>query len=425
MSAKIQQIEKKMTETSEQIRRMQRLLEAAILLNSKLSLKDLTEIILEIVRTDVPVERVTAFRVDHEKQIVYSLVAQESDEEIRLPIGSGIAGTVAKFGTEIDVTDAYEDSRFNPTFDRILNFQTKDLLALPVFNREGVVVGVLELLNRLRPIHESDVNFLRGIAIYVGLAMENAWLYQQALMKQKVEEELARMRDRLAQMERVTMMAQAISGVVHELNNPLAIAMGNLGLLKDDLGPLTEHLSHLGAVESAIDRTAMAVRRFVNLAGDYGGEYRTTDLENLLRQIIELRRREWEHFGISATIDLQPMPAIHVQEGQLQLAFMHLLLNAEEACIRNPIEKRISVRALHIDERRAIQIEIEDNGPGIPKAAQELVFKPFYTTKAVGSAAGLGLTAVRAIVERHHGRVWFVARRGRGTIFTVELPDVL
>ena len=189
-----------MLEASEQIRRLQRLLEAAILLNSKLSLKDLTEIILEIVRADIPVERVTAFRVDHEKQIVYSLVAQEADEEIRLPIGSGIAGTVARFGTEIDVTDAYADPRFNPTFDRILNFQTKDLLALPVFNREGDVVGVLELLNRLRPIDESDINFLRGIAIYVGLAMQNAWLYQQALMKQQVEEELVQMRDRLAQM---------------------------------------------------------------------------------------------------------------------------------------------------------------------------------------------------------------------------------
>ena len=414
-----------MPETSEQIRRLQRLLEAAILLNSKLSLKDLTEIILEIVRADIPVERVTAFRVDHEKQIVYSLVAQEADEEIRLPIGSGIAGTVARFGTEIDVTDAYADPRFNPTFDRILNFQTKDLLALPVFNREGDVVGVLELLNRLRPIDESDINFLRGIATYVGLAMQNAWLYQQALMKQQVEEELVQMRDRLAQMERVTMMAQAVSGVVHELNNPLAIAMGNLGLLKDDLGPLTEHLNHLVAVESAIDRTAMAVRRFVNLAGDYGGEYQTTDLEKLLRQVIELRRQEWEHFGISATIELESMPAIHVQQGQLQLAFMHLLLNAEDACVRNPIEKRISVRAQHIDERRAIQIEIEDNGPGIPKAAHEQVFKAFYTTKAAGSAAGLGLTAVRAIVERHHGRVWFVTRRGRGTTFTVELPDTL
>jgi signal transduction histidine kinase len=414
-----------MLETQEQIRRLQRLLEAAILLNSKLSLKDLTEIILEIVRTDVPVERVTAFRVDHEKQIVYSLVAQEADEEIRLPIGSGIAGTVARFGTEIDVVDAYADSRFNPAFDQILDFHTRDLFALPVFNREGDVVGVLELLNRRRPIDETDINFLRGIAIYVGLALENAWLYQEALMKQKIEAELAHMRDRLAQMERVTMMAQAVSGVVHELNNPLAIAMGNLGLLKDDLGPLTEHLNHLVSVESAIDRTAMAVRRFVNLAGDYGGEYQPTDLEDLLRQIVELRRREWDNFGISATIELKSMPPIHVQEGQLQLAFMHLLLNAEDACMRNPMEKRIAVRAQHIDDRRAIQIEVEDNGPGIPKAAQEQVFKAFYTTKAVGSATGLGLTAVRAIVERHHGRVWFVTKRGRGTIFTVELPDVL
>src|SRR6266446_8906202 len=80
--------------SSEQVRRLQRLLDAAMLLNSTLALNDLTEIILEIVRADVPVERVTAFRVDHERQQVLSLVAQGIGEEIRVPIGSGIAATV-------------------------------------------------------------------------------------------------------------------------------------------------------------------------------------------------------------------------------------------------------------------------------------------------------------------------------------------
>src|SRR5438477_9619659 len=144
-----------MQDSNDQLVRLQRLLDAAMLLNSSLALKDLTAIILEIVRADVPVERVTAFRVDRERQEVLSLVAQETDREITLPVGRGIAGTVVAAGVELDIPDAYSDSRFNPVYDGILNFHTKDLLALPVFNREGAVVGVLELINRQRPLNES------------------------------------------------------------------------------------------------------------------------------------------------------------------------------------------------------------------------------------------------------------------------------
>ena|SRR5947209_5486744 len=407
--------------SSEQVRRLQRLLDAAMLLNSTLALNDLTEIILEIVRADVPVERVTAFRVDHDRQQVLSLVAQGTGNEIRMPIGSGIAGTVAATGAELDIPDAYADPRFNQAFDHILNFQTRDLLALPVFNREGLVVGVLELLNRLRPIQESDLIFLRGISTYVGLALENAWLYQQALDKQKIEEELLGMRDRLAQMERLLMMGQVISGVVHEINNPLAIAMGNLGLLKDDLAPSTQPLAHLMAIELAIDRTATAVRRFVHLVSPPGGEDQPTDVQKILSQVVEWRSREWTRLGITTTIDLQPTPPVLAQEGQLQLAFLHLLINAEEAAVRNPVQPRISLHTAHDDLQRKVRIEIQDNGPGIPRADRDQVFKPFYTTKAAGTGAGLGLTTARNIVERHRGRVWFETTRGTGTTFIVEL----
>jgi signal transduction histidine kinase len=411
--------------SGDQVRRLQRLLDAAMLLNSTLAVKDLTEIILEIVRADVPVERVTAFRVDHQRKVVHSLVAQETDGEISLPIGSGIAGTVAATGTELDIPDAYADPRFNPSFDDILDFRTKDLLALPIFNREGQVVGVLELLNRLRPINESDLAFLRGISVYVGLALENAWLYREALTKQKIEEELVRVRDRLAQMERVTTMAQVLSGVVHEINNPLAIAMGNVGLLKDELAPTSENLSHLLAVERAIDRTATIVRRFVHLSEAQRGEPQATDLKKVLEQVIDLRSREWKRLGISTVIDLRPTPPIPAQEGELQLAFLHLLINAEEAAVRNSLDGRIFVRASHDAAGRQVRIEIEDSGPGIPSAAREQVFRHFYTTKAAGTATGLGLTTVRNIVERHRGRVWFETKKGRGTTFIVELPETI
>jgi signal transduction histidine kinase len=409
--------------SDEQLGRLRRLLDAAMLLNSTLSLRDLTEIILEIVRVEVPVERVTAFRVDHERQHVQSLVAQGTDKEIRLSIGSGIAGTVAATGEELDIPDAPADSRFNPSFDSMLNFHTKDLLALPVFNRAGAVIGVLELLNRLRPINDADLAFLRGISSHVGLALENAWLYQQALAKQKIEEDLLGIRERLAALERVTMMGQVLSGVVREISKPLAVAMGNLGLLMDDLGPNTQNLAHLMAVELAIDRTATAVRQFVDFAAEKGGEDQPTDLQKVLGQVVELRNRERTRLGISTAIDFQPMPPIHGQEGQLQLAFLHLLINAEEAAAQNSVQARISVRAAYDKVQHHVRIEIEDNGPGIAIAVREQVFKPFFSTKPAGTATGLGLATVRNIVERHRGRVWFETTRGIGTTFIVELPQ--
>jgi signal transduction histidine kinase len=126
--------------------------------------------------------------------------------------------------------------------------------------------------------------------------------------------------------------------------------------------------------------------------------------------------------GISTTIHLTPTPPISAQEGQLQLAFLNLLINAEQAAIQSSVQPRVAVRSVHDPDERLVRIEIEDNGPGISRTAREHVFEPFFTTKPTATAAGLGLTMVRNVVERHHGRVWFKTDRQKGTTFIVELP---
>src|SRR2546422_2357175 len=94
---------------------LQTLLEAAGLLNSTLELKDLTQIILDVVRAEVPVERVSVFVVDRTRNSVHTLVAQGvEDFEISVPVGSGIVGTVAATGEVLDIADAYADPRFEP-----------------------------------------------------------------------------------------------------------------------------------------------------------------------------------------------------------------------------------------------------------------------------------------------------------------------
>jgi signal transduction histidine kinase len=397
-------------------------LDAATLLHSTLELREITEIILNIVRDQVPVERVTAFRADRKRGLLRSLVAQDVPVEIVVPIGSGISGTAAGKGEVLDIPDAYADPRFIPTFDRMLNFKTRDLVALPIFNRQGEVAGVLELMNRKRELTPADIEFLQQVSIYIGLALENASLYQEALDKEKMERELARLRDRLAQLERLATMGQVLSGVLHEINNPLAIAVGYVGLLKSKLGADGTALQHMRKIETAVERAADVARKFMYLAETDTGKYERLEVGEVLRSVVGLRAHEWETLGIEATLDIETGP-VFGDARQLQVLFMHVLINAEEACGGRDTAGQIRVRLRHEAIEQQVRIEIADNGRGIPSQMQERIFDPFITTKAAGAGAGLGLTVVRAIARKHEGRVSFETAAGQGTTFTIELPE--
>jgi sigma-B regulation protein RsbU (phosphoserine phosphatase) len=177
------------------VERLHRILEAAKLINSTLDLNELTRIILHIVREEVGVDRGTVFVVDKARNQLRSVVAQDVENEILLPIGRGIAGAVAATGLPIDIEDAYADARFDPRFDPTLGYRTRDIYCMPIVNREGTVVGVLELLNRTRPLEAEDFEFLTGVSVHMGLALENAWLHREIIEKRKIERELDLARD--------------------------------------------------------------------------------------------------------------------------------------------------------------------------------------------------------------------------------------
>ena len=89
-------------------------------------------------------------------------------------------------GEAVDIPDAYADSRFDPSVDVRLQYSTKDIFCMPIGNREGQTVGVLELLNRANPFQEDDLEFLHSVSTHIGLALENAWLHRQLLEKRKM-----------------------------------------------------------------------------------------------------------------------------------------------------------------------------------------------------------------------------------------------
>jgi sigma-B regulation protein RsbU (phosphoserine phosphatase) len=169
------------------------IVEATKRLNSTLDLAELLNIILQLTTRHTGAERGTVFLVDRERNEIWSLVGIGLDQhEIRLPTKRGIAGWVAEHGEAVNLADAYADPRFESEVDLRLGFKTRSLLALPIRNKSGATIGVLQLLNKKTgPFTRTDEDMLRAISDHVALALENAQLHRELLHKQRMERDLA------------------------------------------------------------------------------------------------------------------------------------------------------------------------------------------------------------------------------------------
>lgn len=407
----------------EYVRRLERLLEASRLLNSTLELTELTKIVFQIVRDEVPVDRCTLFVIDHKQQLLRSFFAEGVERfEISLPIGQGLAGTVAATGQLLDVGSAYKDERFNADFDADLGYKTRDVLCLPVFNCEGTLIGVLELLNRKRPLGPRDQDFLTSMCTYIGLALQNAWIHRELLERGKAEEELKLVRERLAHAEKLSAMSEMVAGIVHEMRNPLAVALGQCTLLREDSNETTQGEDRISKIEVSIDRALKVAKNFLNFARGIKGERAPTDVNSIINQTVELLAYEFRSRGVKASLDLGNLPLVQLDSGSVQQVLVNVLKNAQQAASEKEDGGTVSVRSSCDSQKRTIRIELSDDGSGIPEDIRSRVFEPFFTTKPRGTGTGLGLAISKRIIEQHQGTLSFDSVTGRGTTFVIELP---
>jgi sigma-B regulation protein RsbU (phosphoserine phosphatase) len=162
-------------------------------LNSTLDLDKLFEIILRMASDHTGAERATLFMLDRDRQELWSLLAQGLEQrEIRLPVGKGLAGWVAETGEVVSLSDAYDDPRFDARFDQLFHYRTRAVLVMPVKDRLGNIVGVLELLNkRGARFTKKDVDLLESISVHVAIALDNARLHRELMERQRLDRDLA------------------------------------------------------------------------------------------------------------------------------------------------------------------------------------------------------------------------------------------
>jgi sigma-B regulation protein RsbU (phosphoserine phosphatase) len=176
-----------------ELERLRLLVEASKLINSSIEPAALFSTIVTLAKEKLGVERGTLFFVDEGKKEIWARIPMEGDvSEIRLPMGKGIAGTVAATGETVVVTDAWADPRFDSSVDRRSGFRTRSILCVPIRNRGGRIVGVLQLLNKREGgFGEADLEFLELVSGHVAIGMENATLHLNLLEKDRMQRELA------------------------------------------------------------------------------------------------------------------------------------------------------------------------------------------------------------------------------------------
>lgn len=228
---------------------------------------------------------------------------------------------------------------------------------------------------------------------------------------------------KLLQREKMAALGQLVSGIAHELNNPLTAIMGYAQLLLGH-GLQATQLSEASKVFQEAERARRIVKNLLYFARENKPERTRVDLNEIVERTLALRGYELKVENIVVQCDLAPdLPETVGDPFQLQQVALNLLVNAEQALLLGRGRGHVWIRTRRLDNNRIV-LEVSDDGPGIPLDIASRIFDPFFTTKPSGIGTGLGLSIVYGIVQQHSGEVTFESRPGAGTKFLVELPVI-
>jgi two-component system NtrC family sensor kinase len=255
-----------------------------------------------------------------------------------------------------------------------------------------------------------------------GGALHVEALVRDVSERKKLDDQSRDLSQQLLQAEKMAALGQTISGVAHELNNPLATILSWAERLSER--PL-DAASRRGVdiILGEADRAARIVRNLLTFARKRQSTRTMIDLNQVVRDTLALRAYDQRVNNISVVTALASgLPQVFADSHQIQQVLLNLIINAEQAMLTAHGRGTMVVRTWHEPEQDVVALEVSDDGPGVPPDMTTKIFDPFFTTKEVGKGTGLGLTVAYAIAQEHGGRIRVESDAGKGASFVAELP---
>lgn len=303
------------------------------------------------------------------------------------------------------------------TLGPLFVYQTATYIVAPIKRLAEITRRISEGHLTLRaPIKEHDETYLLAVSF-------NKMLDHLELTQKSLEKSMALLHEKQKESEKRVSLGLLVSGVAHELNNPLNNISLTAETIKEDLKEIDHDQiqEYINDILTQCDRAQDVVKNLLNFAGARKSDEKDKlNIISVVKESIHLVANQLKVSNINLIEDI-PDKAFYVKGtlSKLEEVFVNIIVNAIQAMKEYG---SLTIAVTPDAENENIYINISDTGCGIPEKELKNIFEPFFTTKPVGEGTGLGLSVAHSLIMEHNGEIDVKSKINEGTMFTIKLP---
>lgn len=388
------------------VEQLRMIIEAAKTVNSNVKLDEALTTIVVTASNLTKADRGTLYIIDRETDELWSKVMKgEQIEEIRLKIGQGISGWVARSGEILNLKNAYEDPRFDASFDSITGYKTTSMLCYPIKDKHNNVIAVLQLLNsRQGNFTKLDEEMISALSSFIGITIQNAELIEG-----------------MVQGDRLNSLGKVANFIISDIKKPIL----TIKHLAEHLRTKKDLPRDVRSVLKMILDQSIIVGDLILTTLNYSQgkvilNKKLVKINAVLDEILGMLQDSVEYKKVQIFKKYDRDVFVMVDRKELYQAFFQITKNA---CDAMPGGGKLQVTTKVIDEDGTLEISFKDSGMGIPEAVKEKLFEPFFS-QGKKNGIGLGLPITEKIIREHGGTITVESQLGDGANFIITIPQV-
>jgi C4-dicarboxylate-specific signal transduction histidine kinase len=246
-------------------------------------------------------------------------------------------------------------------------------------------------------------------------------LARQMDEERRMRQEVESLQRQVIRQERLAAIGVLLSGIAHELNNPLQAISGFAQLLQRDPDIKPDMRTDLALIHKESSRASRIIRNLSRFTRQQDAPPALVYLHDIVASVVELRQRRLDEQNIALHVQDGASQPVQAVMAELQQVLLNFVINAEQAVTAAPPrDRRIVIRTADVSS--AVSLVVEDSGPGVPPEDESKLFQPFFTTKPVGEGTGLGLSVSYGIIQSLGGTISYRRSELGGAAFSFEIP---